>query len=79
MCASEDGITRLCLARAPTIMGKKDKKKNPDRKTRVAEKTSRKLASKEKKASKKGASGEGVDPDDVDIDTVLAEYARQVL
>ncbi|KAF8425294.1 hypothetical protein EV426DRAFT_561727 [Tirmania nivea] len=58
-------------------MGKKDKKKNPDRKARVAEKTSRKLASKEKKTSKKGANGEEVDPDDVDIDTVLAEYARQ--
>lgn len=59
-------------------MGKKEKKKNPDRKARVAEKTTRKLASKEKKAVRKGVNGEDVDPDDVDIDTVLAEYARQV-
>lgn len=59
-------------------MGKKDKKKSADRKARVAEKTTRKQASKEKKASRKGTNGEDVDPDDVDIDTVLAEYARQV-
>ena len=57
-------------------MGKKDKKKSADRKERIAEKTSKKLASKEKKASRKG--NEEADPDDVDIDTILAEYARQV-
>ena len=57
-------------------MGKKDKKKSADRKLRIADKTSKKIASKEKKASRKG--NEEADPDDVDIDTVLAEYARQV-
>lgn len=57
-------------------MGKKDKKKSADRKERIAEKTSKKLASKEKKAGRKG--NEEADPDDVDIDTILAEYARQV-
>lgn len=57
-------------------MGKKDKKKTSDRKVRIAEKTSKKITLKEKKASRKG--NEEADPDDVDIDTVLAEYARKV-
>ena len=58
-------------------MAKKDKKK-ADRKERIAEKTSRKSAAKEKKVTKKGSAGVEVDPDDMDIDKVLAEYARQV-
>ncbi|KAF8470745.1 hypothetical protein BDZ91DRAFT_761143 [Kalaharituber pfeilii] len=56
-------------------MGKKDKKKSADKKARVAEKAQKKAAAKEKKSTKKNAND--VDPDDVDIDTVLAEYARQ--
>jgi len=56
-------------------MAKKDKK-NPDKKLRVAEKTARKSAQKEKKVSKKGPK-DIIDTDDQDIDAVLEEYARK--
>lgn len=62
-------------------MAKKDKKsKSVEKKLRTAEKTNRKTAAKEKKASKKAGSGPAiVDADDQDIDAVLAEYAAQQL
>jgi hypothetical protein len=58
-------------------MAKKDKKKNPDKKARVAEKTARKSAQKEKKQTKKGSKDVIIDADDQDIDAVLEEYARK--
>ncbi|KAL7269379.1 Kelch repeat-containing protein 3 [Rhizina undulata] len=60
-------------------MGKKDKsKKSADKKTRVAEKTAKKTAQKEKKLGKKGPKGAlEDDEEDVDLDQVLEEYARQ--
>lgn len=61
----------------PTMVGKKDKKK-VDKKTRVAEKTARKTAQKEKKSTKKGKNQLDDEPEDVDLDQVLEEYARQV-
>lgn len=61
----------------PTMAGKKDKKK-VDKKTRVAEKTARKTAQKEKKSTKKGKNQLDDEPEDVDLDQVLEEYARQV-
>ena len=58
-------------------MGKKDsKKKSADKKARVAEKTARKTSKKEKRSSNK--KGPDVDEDDMDLDSVLEEYARQV-
>ena len=58
-------------------MGKKDsKKKSADKKARVAEKTARKTSKKEKKSS--GKKGPDVDENDMDLDSVLEEYARQV-
>ncbi|KAF8250699.1 galactose oxidase [Wilcoxina mikolae CBS 423.85] len=58
-------------------MAKKDKKKTPDKKARVAEKAARKSAQKEKKVNKKAPAGNIVDADDQDIDAVLEEYARR--
>lgn len=60
------------------MAGKKDKKK-VDKKIRVAEKTARKTAQKEKKPLKKGKNQLDEEPEDVDLDQVLEEYARQVL
>ncbi|KAG0641004.1 hypothetical protein HOY80DRAFT_883886 [Tuber brumale] len=57
-------------------MGKKDsKKKSADKKARVAEKTARKTSKKEKKSDNKRVTDP--DDDDVDLDSVLEEYARQ--
>lgn len=58
-------------------MGKKDKKsKTAEQKARVAAKQSKKAAHKDKKVRAKG----GVDSDgeDVDLESVLEEYAKQV-
>lgn len=58
-------------------MGKKDKKsKAAEQKARVAAKQNKKAAQKEKKTKSKGA--EDSDSDDVDLQTVLEEYSRQV-
>ena len=58
-------------------MTKKDKKsKDAEKKARVAAKQSKKTAQKEKKVKSKGA--DGSDSEDVDLESVLEEYAKQV-
>ena len=58
-------------------MAKKDKKsKTAEQKARVAAKQSKKAAQKEKKS--KSRANEDSDMDDVDLESVLEEYARQV-
>lgn len=60
------------------IMVKKEKKsKSAEQKARVAAKQTRKSAQKEKKARSKAA--DGSDAEDVDLESVLEEYARQVI
>lgn len=61
------------------MAGNKKDKKKVDKKARVAEKTARKTAQKEKKPAKKGKNQLDEEPEDVDLDQVLEEYARQVL
>ncbi|MCJ1384768.1 hypothetical protein MMC17_007886 [Xylographa soralifera] len=57
-------------------MVKKDKKsKTAEQKARVAAKQNKKAAQKEKKGKSKG--NEDSDADDVDLETVLEEYAKQ--
>jgi N-acetylneuraminic acid mutarotase len=60
-------------------MVKKDKKaKSAEKKTRVAQKQEKKATQKEKKQKVKGKGNEDdSDAEDVDLDAVLAEYARQ--
>ena len=59
-------------------MAKKDKKsKAADKKVRVALKQDKKAAQKEKKSKNKTSKDDGSDAEDVDLDAVLAEYARQ--
>ncbi|KAH0551055.1 hypothetical protein GP486_007593 [Trichoglossum hirsutum] len=57
----------------------KDKKaKQAEKKARVAEKANRKAAQKEKKGKAKGRRpGDESDAEDIDLDAVLEEYARQ--
>jgi hypothetical protein len=58
-------------------MGKKDKKsKTAEQKARVAAKQSKKATQKEKKATSKGA--DDSDAEDIDLESVLEEYAKQV-
>ena len=58
-------------------MVKKDKKsKTAEQKARVAAKQGKKAAQKEKKVKSKGA--EDSDAEDIDLESVLAEYAKQV-
>lgn len=57
-------------------MAKDKKSKVAKKKARVAAKQSKKTAQKEKKVKLKGA--DDSDVDDVDLETVLAEYAKQV-
>lgn len=58
-------------------MGKKDKKsKTAEQKARVAAKQSKKAAHKDKKVRAKGWGGS--DGEDVDLESVLEEYAKQV-
>ena len=60
-----------------TKMVKKDKKsKTAEQKARVAAKQSKKAAQKEKKGKSKG--NDDSDAEDVDIESVLEEYAKQV-
>ena len=60
-------------------MAKKDKKsKTAEQKARVAAKQTKKAAQKEKKTKSKGHEGDDSDAEDVDLDAVLAEYAKQV-
>jgi len=59
-------------------MVKKDKKaKAAEKKARVAQKQDKKSAQKEKKSKTKGSREDDSDAEDVDLDAVLAEYARQ--
>lgn len=58
-------------------MGKKDKKsKTAEQKARVAAKQSKKAAQKEKKVKSKKA--DDSDAEDVDLESVLEEYAKKV-
>ena len=58
-------------------MAKKDKKsKDADKKARVAAKQSKKTAQKEKKVKSKAV--DDSDAEEVDLDSVLEEYAKQV-
>lgn len=58
-------------------MAKKDKKsKDADKKARVAAKQSKKTAQKAKKVKSKGV--DDSDAEEVDLDSVLEEYAKQV-
>lgn len=58
-------------------MAKKDKKsKDAEKKARVAAKQSKKTAQKEKKVRSKGA--DDSDAEDIDLESVLEEYAKQV-
>ncbi len=60
-------------------MVKKDKKsKSAEQKARVAAKQTKKAAQKEKKTKTKGREADDSDAEDVDLDAVLAEYAKQV-
>jgi hypothetical protein len=58
-------------------MAKKDKKsKTAEQKARVAAKQTKKAAQKEKWVKSKGANDS--DADDVDLESVLEEYSKQV-
>jgi hypothetical protein len=58
-------------------MGKKEKKsKTADQKARVAARQSKRTAQKDKKAKTKGA--DDSDGEDVDLESVLEDYAKQV-
>ncbi len=58
-------------------MAKKDKKsKTAEQKARVAAKQTKKAAQKEKRVKSKGANDS--DADDVDLESVLEEYSKQV-
>lgn len=58
-------------------MAKKNKKlKTPEQKARIAAKQSKKEAQKNKKSRSKGI--EDSEGEDIDLDSVLEEYARQV-
>jgi hypothetical protein len=57
-------------------MGKDKKANQAEKKARVAERANKKAAQKEKKGKTKGRYDES-DAEDVDLDAVLEEYARQ--
>lgn len=58
-------------------MGKKEKKsKSAEQKARVAARQSKRAAQKEKKVKAKG--GDDSDREEVDLETVLEDYAKQV-
>ena len=58
-------------------MGRNDKKsKTAEQKARVAAKQTKKAAQKDKKAKSKGP--EDSDAEDVDLESVLEEYAKKV-
>jgi hypothetical protein len=60
-------------------MGKDKKAKQAEKKARVAEKAGKKAAQKEKKGKTKGRHADDEsDAEDIDLDAVLQEYARQV-
>ena len=58
-------------------MGKKEKKsKTAEQKARVAARQSKRAAQKDKKVKAKG--GDDSDKEDIDLETVLEDYAKQV-
>ena len=57
-------------------MGKDKKSKTAEKKARVAAKQNKKALQKEKKVKSKGA--DDSDAEDIDLETVLAEYAKKV-
>ena len=57
-------------------MGKDKKSKSAEKKARVAAKQNKKASQKEKKAKSKGP--DDSEAEDVDLESVLAEYARKV-
>lgn len=57
-------------------MAKDKKSKTAEKKARVAAKQSKKATQKEKKATSKGT--DDSDAEDVDLESVLAEYAKKV-
>ena len=58
-------------------MGKKDKKsKTPEQKARVAARQSKKAVQKDKKIKAKG--GDDSDKEEIDLETVLEDYAKKV-
>ena len=60
-------------------MAKKDTKaKAAEKKARAAAKQTKKADKKEKKAKSKGGNADDSDADDVDLEAVLEEYAKQV-
>ncbi|KAF2758252.1 galactose oxidase [Pseudovirgaria hyperparasitica] len=58
-------------------MGKDKKAKAADKKLKIVARQERKVNKKEKKHASKAKNADDSDADDVDIDSVLAEYARQ--
>lgn len=58
-------------------MAKKDKAKKAEKKARTAQKQEKKAGKKEQKNQKRGKDADDSDAEDVDLDAVLAEYARQ--
>ena len=60
-------------------MGKKDKKsKSAEQKARVAAKQNRKATQKDVKSKSKRNGDDDSDADNVDLESVLEEYAKQV-
>lgn len=58
-------------------MGKKEKKsRTVEQKARVAARQSKRAAQKDKKVKAKG--GDDSDKEDIDLETVLEDYAKQV-
>ncbi len=57
-------------------MAKDKKSKTVEKKTRVAAKQNKKAAQKERKVKSKGT--DDSDAEDIDLETVLAEYAAKV-
>ena len=66
----------ICTVSASKMVKKDKKSKTAEQKARVAAKQSKKAAQKERKGKSKG--NDDSDADDVDIESVLEEYANQV-
>lgn len=58
-------------------MVKKDKAKKADKKARVAQKQEKKADKKDKKQKSRGKQDEDSDAEDVDLDDILAQYAKE--
>ncbi len=60
----------------PTMVKKEKKSKTAEQKARIAAKQNKKVAQKEKKGKSKGI--EDSDADEVDLESVLEDYAKKV-